>query len=299
METRSARRVRVALVAVAATLSLAAPGAANADEPVAMPLSGFYIGFGGSYNATNLNQDLTGISRDTVVSIGGIPVATGQAGGPAAPFDGSGTGLAPEGQLGYFSSFGGSPWLWGFKGLYQYLDLAISDTSVVPQTGLLTTTIFGVDAYVGNIQIAAARTQVNHELAFMPFIGHAFSNGFLYAGAGPVLFNVETNIDNVIGYADVNGVHTNFTGAPVSFSGSNWVWGGAVQIGATYFLTSSWFIDLNYTYARTGEFTQTFSAPFSSVVPGVAGFTTAGTANVTVSDEITTQTVNLSINTTF
>jgi hypothetical protein len=44
--------------------------------------------------------------------------------------------------------------------------------------------------------------------------------------------------DNALGFADVD-THTSITGAPVSFASSNWVWGGGLQAGVTYFLDPS------------------------------------------------------------
>jgi len=86
------------------------------------------------------------------------------------------------------------------------------------------------------------------------------------------------------------------TGKPTSFSSSNWVWGGAAQVGMTYFLDGSWFLDFNYTYAHTEPFMDTYSAPFVSMSNG---YTTTGTAHLTAADRVTTQSVAVSINKAF
>ena len=73
-------------------------------------------------------------------------------------------------------------------------------------------------------------------------------------------------------------------------------WGGGAQVGMTYFLDRSWFLDFNYTYARTGQFTDNYTRPFTSTSNG---YTTTGTAYLTAADRVTTQSVAVSINTAF
>ena len=94
-------------------------------------------------------------------------------------------------------------------------------------------------------------------MALMPFIGRSFADGFIYTGAGPTLSRTHTNLNSLVGFADINGRPTDVSGTPVDFSGSGWVYGGAVMAGATYFFDSSWFLDISYTYAMTN--TQTFN----------------------------------------
>ena len=52
------------------------------------------------------------------------------------------------------------------------------------------------------------------------------------------------------------------SGAPQDFSSSSWLIGGAAIVGVTYFLTPTWFLDLNYTYAATAGHTANFASPF-------------------------------------
>jgi opacity protein-like surface antigen len=115
-------------------------------------------------------------------------------------------------------------------------------------------------------------------------------------GAGPALFGTETKIDNAIGFADVNGMHADATGAPLNFASSDWVWGGAVQIGLNYFLDRNWFVDFNYTYARSAKFKSNFSAPFAS---SSLGYDIYGTLFVAPSQRVTDQSVSVSINRRF
>ena len=130
----------------------------------------------------------------------------------------------------------------------------------------------------------------------LPFLGLSVANLYFYGGGGPALLAIRSDIDNAIGFADVNGVHMDITGTPASFSSSNWVWGGAAQVGMTLFLDRNWFLDFNYTYTRTGQFSDTYVGPFTSTSNG---YTTTGTAYLTATDRISSQSVAVSINTAF
>jgi len=91
-------------------------------------------------------------------------------------------------------------------------------------------------------------------MLLMPFIGRSFGNSYVYFGAGPALFGTHSKIINAIGFADIHGFELDVTGAAVSFSSSDWVWGGGGQIGLGYYLSPSWFLDLNYTFAMSASY---------------------------------------------
>jgi hypothetical protein len=261
---------------------LAFPALAIAQEqPGAwLPRTVLFVGLGGSFNSAEVDQDLSGTAISNVFSASTL-VAFGNAGGPAEPFQSTESALAPQAQVGYFSHFSDSSWLWGFKFLYQYAAVTTANRDILPQAGEFTTTGAAPPGttFTGNVVIGSSQTRLNHQIAFMPFIGQAFGNGYVYGGGGPVLFGIQSNIYNAIGFADVNCVHMDVTGTPANFASSNWVWGGAAQVGVTYFLGESWFLDANYTYMRTGQFTNDYVAPF---VSSSSGYTTMGTANLSV-----------------
>lgn len=256
-----------------------------------VPWSSWFAGLGGSINALSYDQDMYASGVGNVFQ-GSTLVAVGGAAGPANPRLDTQWTLAPEAQLGYLTHFADSNWLWGAKFLYKYPGTTASTRDIDPQVGALTT-VSGTDAFTGNVVIGSYRTRLDHELTFMPFIGHAFTRSYVYLGAGPALFATRTNVDNAIGFADVNGIHADATGAPVSFESSQWVWGGAAQIGLAYYLDQGWFVDFNYTYARSQKFTSNFSSPFSSMS---AGYQTIGTLFVSPTQRITDQSVGITIN---
>ena len=114
------------------------------------------------------------------------------------------------------------------------------------------------------------------------------------SGAGPTLTQINTNIDNLIGFADIKGNRTDISGTPQNLSSSQWVVGGAVTVGATYFLDSSWFIDLNYNFAMTPNQTANYSSTFNNTNVNYSGSLIGSSSAKT-----TTQTISISINKAF
>lgn len=281
--------MRIGLNALLLSL-LAFPLSAQAEEPI-VPWSSWFVGLGGSFNTVNFDQDMFASGVGNVYR-GGTLVAAGQAGGPANPRQSTHMTLAPAAQLGYFAHFAANDWLWGAKLLYKYPAALATTPDIDPQAGTLTT-ISGPDSFTGHVVIGSYRTRLNHEIAFMPFIGHSFARSYVYLGAGPALFATETKIDNATGLADFNGTRSDVTGTPDNFASSQWVWGGAAQIGLAYYLDYGWFLDLNYTYARSRKFTSNFSAPFANTD---LGYQVIGTLFVSPSQRVTDQSFTVSIN---
>jgi hypothetical protein len=256
-----------------------------------VPQAGFFVGLGGSYNSVKVDQDIGGNATSQVFD-GSTLAAFGKAGGPAASFHDTDSNLAPDGQLGYFNRFNDSLWLWGAKFSYKYLgtDLA-TNRDILPQSGSFTTKAPVLDLvpgtttnFKGNVVIGSSQTSIDQQMAFMPFIGRSFKNSYVYFGAGPALFDTHSRISNAIGFADINGQHLDLTGAPFSFSSSEWVWGGAAQVGMNYFLSPTWYLDMNYTFAMSASFDANYSARFSNVNNGL---TTTGLAKLDSSERVT------------
>lgn len=272
---------------------LSLPLSAQAEEPL-VPRAGWFAGLGGSLNGVDFDQDLFAAGIGAVY-VGSTLVAAGGAGGPAASRQHTEWALAPEAQLGYFAHFEASDWLWGGKVVYRYVNASARTSDIAPQTGELKT-ISGPDTFTGNVVIGAYRSKLEHLFAFMPFIGHSFARSTVYLGAGPALLGTQTNVDNAVGFADVNGLHGDATGAPANYSSSQWVWGLAAQIGLTYFLDQDWFFDVNYTYTRSENFKSHFSSPFQGQTPP---YSDVGILFVDPSERLTDQSLSVSINRRF
>jgi len=260
-----------------------------------VPDSGVLLGAGASYNRVGFDDQsiyATGLSN---VYENGVLVANGAAtGGTGVGVDSDDT-VAPLVQLGYFQHFPESDWLWGAKFSYAYLGASSSaDNLLVPQSGAFNSS--NGASFAGNLYVRSYEVQIEHQLALLPFIGRSFEKGFIYAGGGPTLSYVTSGMNGVIGFADINGVHQDITGRPTNFSSSEWVFGGAATVGATYFLSRDWFIDVNYTYAVTRKTSERFAATFDN--PS-RGYTYTGVGFGTYAGSTETQSIGISINRVF
>lgn len=263
------------------------------------PQTGLFIGLGGSYNSVGVEQDLSGTGITNVYS-GSTLVAYGEAVGPMPTYTDTQSTFAPEAQFGYFRHFKNSEWLWGAKFFYQYLNTTSSDNDIdAPQFGNYTTTGAAPTntTFTGNAFAESSELMTNDEMALMPFIGKSFKNSYIYLGVGPSLFNTEMKINNLRCFADINGTHTNIGGTPINVSENQRVWGGAAQIGITYYLNSSWFVDLNYTYARSADYDVDENIPFTST--SSSDYTNVGTVELDSTQHVAAQTLAFTINKVF
>jgi hypothetical protein len=264
-----------------------------------LPKSAVFAGLGGSYNSVKVTQDLNPlIGLTNVFNPAGTLLAVGSAGGPAVPFHATETTFAPEAQVGYFRFFEAHPeYLLGLKFQYQYLDMTVSNNDIVaPQVGEFTT-ISGTDTFTGRATTASSQVKVEDKLGLIAFLGHSFKQGYAYLGAGPSLFRTTNKMYNVTGYADLNGIPGNVSGAPTNFSSSSWVWGGAADLGMTYVFKPTWFLDVNYTYAITGKNSSNYIKAFTNV--SANSNINRGTLNGTASNRIVAQALIVSINKVF
>lgn len=294
--------------AIAAGLALAA-GSSGAQaqtitkaptRPVAaaslVPDSAFFLGAGGSFNSTRFNDQNLYAQGISTIYQNGVEVGAGSAGGAVDPNFGTSNDFAGAAQLGYFRHFAGSDWLWGAKLTYNYVGGdAQTQPVAVPQAGSFTGATPAT--FTGNVVARSYSSSVDNQFALVPFFGRSFEKGFLYLGAGPTLSRVQYQFDDVVGFADINGLHYDITGQPASYSSSDWVWGGEIIVGATYFLTPDWFVDFSYSYAVTGNTTTNYAGPFSTSARG--GFDDIGILSGSFAGGSTTQAFTVSINRAF
>jgi opacity protein-like surface antigen len=294
--------MRKLAIAVGASATLASASAFAADvavkaaPPPVWDWSGFYVGAGGSLNWSHFDQSLQGISGVTNVTLGPLLVAQGQAGGPFFDYNRNKFGVAPDVQLGYIAPFADGTWLAGIKFTYKYANNNSKENVAIPQTGSFTT-VGGVTVnFVGFVPILPAEVNLKHQLALIPTIGRAFDKVAIYAGAGPALFGVQSRFNNGVGFAVIGGSLFDVTGAPVTVSNENWVWGGAAQIGATYAIAPRWFLDVGYTYARSSSFYIQNVVSFTNQNGPLAS---SGIAYLNAREQITNQSVVVTINRQF
>ena len=262
---------------------------------------GFFAGLGGSYNSVNLTQSSWGKGISNIqTSTGSNSNGIGQ--GNGAPFHNVNNVLAPSFQAGYFKHISGTPNLWGIKLLYQYLDSTATDSNLyIPQQGQTTSAITGITSPLyGYVNAASVQATASNDFSLLIFAGRSLGNTTFYFGAGPTVVNLKSKNFNSIGYAYFEGATINVTGLVNYSSPSFWAWGGAAQIGATYFVTPSWFLDMSYTYTVTSSYTTNHQQTFtnSSNVAGV-NYTTSGTLYTKDTLSIKNQALMLTINKVF
>jgi opacity protein-like surface antigen len=297
MNNRLISTICVSVLAVASSGACLANGTAVKSLPPEVGnWSGLYIGVGGSYNWAHFDQSLQGVSGTINVLNGATPVAQGQEGGPFFDFDRNESGFAPDAQIGYMVPFAGGDWLAGFKFTYKYANMDSKENVSIPQDG--TGTILSgpragtSEPITGFVQISPAEIHLKHQFELIATIGRAFGNVLLYAGGGPALFDVETNFINGIPFA-TSGLGTVAVSVPISASNNNWVWGGAVQVGAAYAFARNWFLDFSYTYAVSENFT--IEDPVF-VHNQVGSLTFSGPAVLNAQEQVVDQSVELTLN---
>jgi hypothetical protein len=279
--------------------SMDAPQAGAPSSKVSS--SAFYVGLGASYNFMNFGTQTVVATGTSDVTQNGSLTAVGTATGPAADVHmNSQSTAAPSIQGGYFQHFPDTDWLWGGKFSYSYLGTtSTTKFALIPQFGSFTTTSDNSTVpFTGTAVVRSYQTAINHQMVFAPYIGRAFDSSFVYIGLGPTLSRTQTNLDGLVGFADINGKRSDISGAPQNFTSSGWVFGGAVMVGATYFFNSYWFLDLSYMAATTFNKTSNYSSTFSNP-SGVSGSTTAGTLVGSSAGRVITQAVMLTINRAF
>ena len=225
-----------------------------------VPASGAYIGLGFDASSTQFNGQQVQATGISTVSPAGT---TGSAGGPPVSINMSGTNsIAPAIQVGYFQKFQDSNYLWGAKFSYSYMGGSTSTTDriLIPQFG----TYPSGASFTGNAVATSYQKTIKNQISFIPYFGQSFDRGTIYFGVGPTVSQVNTKINNIIGFADLNGVRTDVSGTPQNFTDTQWVYGGAAMLGGTYFLDKSWFLDFSYSYSMTQNKTSNYYSTFNN-----------------------------------
>ncbi|WP_431301490.1 outer membrane protein [Sediminicoccus sp. BL-A-41-H5] len=249
--------------AAALLLGAGGLGGGGALAQTAVPTSGLYIGAGGSINVARFDTQNTYFAGVSDAFQNGVRVLSGAAEGPARNPIGSDVAAAPNAQIGYYRNFRDSRWLWGAKASYSYLGASASaSNSLLPQFGGFTTTDGTYVPFTGNGVARSYQMRAQHQVTLTPFLGYTTDRGFLYLGGGPTLTRIQTDVNGLIGFADINGQVTNVSGPPQNFSSAGWVWGGMVIAGVTWFLTPDWFLDFAYTASATQRQSGVHNSPF-------------------------------------
>lgn len=254
----------------------------NSSDRSFVPKSALSFGLGGNLNYSVFGtQYIYAVGNGTFLDDRANTLAVGYAQGSNKIGMSNQVRIAPSVQIKYFQYLDNSNFLFGANYAYSYLHSRSSTPNItVPQWGSSTigdTTalnLLGLDGKrigaTGNALASSYQISINHQMQFTPIVGYGFSKGFVYVGGGPSLSQVQTNVINLIGFAQMRGQPTDQSGVAQNFSGNHWIFGGSATAGLTYFLTSNWYLDLNYTYSQprtaTSNYWSTFYNPTSSRV---------------------------------
>ncbi len=255
-----------------------------------------FIGVGASANWVNyINQDISALGISSVYSNStGALLNTGSAGGPPVNVNlSSSNAFGPTAQIGFFRKFEDKNYLWGAKLAYSYIDATSTSGRVrIPQQGS-----FGTDPFTGNAIAKSYQSTLRQQFSFLPYLGRSFDWGYVSLRLGPTVSQINSKVNDLVGFADINGERTDITGTAQSFSDTQWVWGGATSLSATYFFDKSWFLDLSYMFTRTANYTLDFNGSFSNVTSSTT--TTTGSLIGSATGYLSTNAVSLTLNRAF
>src|SRR5437870_2421655 len=267
-----------------------------------VPRSLFFVGAGAGLGIVASGEQSVFNKGISSIFDNGVLLGTGTADGPPVTPDlGADATGVPLVQLGYFQHFGDSDWLWGIKLSYSYLGTTnlAEHNLVIPQVG--TGTVPNVPSFEGFSTIKSYEVFVDHQLSLVPFVGRSFKNSFVYGGAGPSLSHVGASLNDVVGFAIFDGGPlpglVDVSGRPQSDEQSQWAFGVAASGGVTYFITRSWFLDLNYTFSHPFTGKSFVHSPFHNEAYSPIVF--EGTLNGYYTAKLNTHLITISLNVGF
>ncbi len=287
--------------AIAADLPIKAKSVLVAD-PSLVPQSAFFVGVGGGWNSGSFaNQNVYGKGTSFSPPYDFNTAQVGSAAGSTGLDLDNQSALAPVIQVGYFQHFSGSQWLWGGKLSYSYLGIGSAKSNLqIPQAGGFNEN-GSYTQFTGNYLVQSFRQTINQQISLIPFIGRSFERSYVYLGVGPTAVQTKTAIENITGYENVAVVPTTPTGVGLGakYSTTQWLFGGVAMVGATYFINSTWFVDMSYAYSMTGTKTSSWGGSWTDTDIQRANVTRTGTNAGTSSGSVNIQAFLLSMNKAF
>ncbi len=147
----------------------------------------------------------------------------------------------------------------------------------------------------------SVETTAHHQMNLLALAGKQFNNKLFYLGLGPSLINLKSQNYNSIGYATIDGEVIDVTGLVNYQSPNIWAWGGAAQIGMSYYLDANWFVDVSYTYSLAATYSSPHEQSFTNTTT-LANNPVTTYGILTTKDTLkstTLQSIHLSINRRF
>ena len=277
-------------------------GSAIATDKSIVPQSAFFGGLGGGWSSGSFgNQDVygkgTSYSPPYLLHTAQIGSAAGSTG---LELD-SQSALAPLIQAGYFQHVSGSQWMGGGKLLYSYLGIGSANSQQqIPQAGGFTED-GSYTPFTGNYLVQSYRQTINQQISLIPLIGRSFERSYVYLGVGPTTLQTKTLIENITGFENAAAIPTTPTGIGLGekYSTTQWLFGGVAMLGATYFIDSTWFMDISYTYSMTGSKTSSWGGPWTDTDIARGNVPRTGTNIGRSSGSVNIQALMITINKVF
>lgn len=210
---------------------------------------------------------------------------------------------APMIQAGYFRHISDHQWMWGGKISYNYMNISSERSLLIPQTGGVTATVLGATTtypFAGNYTVESYRQTLNHQITLTPVIGRSFGKSDVYLGGGPTFSQTTMSIENMaspIAFVDGHFISPTGPGNGSNYSTNQWLFGGVAMLGATYFITPTWFLDVCYSYSIAATKTSSWSGPWSDTLTN--GSARIGNNIGTSSGSVNTQAFSVTINAMF
>lgn len=291
------KQTMVGLLVSGSLLSAMAGGPEVAPAPLMMP--GLYFGLGGglfihytqrSYALNEYNSTLSPVNPRN--SIDSINFNEGK--------------FSPSVQMGYWGSIG-DDWLLGVQARYNYLNYQSAYQS--PAVLVNATQVADNTSGAVGLHEVAVQTAFTHQLLLLAYAGKQFTSSYIYWGIGGAMWTIADYL-GVEGPTSSSGVVIPAFSTPsnnmfTKNRARNTVWGGAAQVGYNFYLSPTWFIGLDYTYATSGVYSNSRNIK-TVVFDGVGNETLfngsdASTAKTGVSRRIriTTQDFMFSLNKVF
>lgn len=282
-------------------LMLMTSSAIAANQSI-VPQAAFFGGLGGGWSSVSFDsQNVYGKGTSYSPPYGMHTAQIGSAAGSTSLQLNSESALAPIVQVGYFQHMFNGPWMSGGKISYSYINIGSAKNDLqIPQAGGFTED-GSFTPFTGNYLVQSYRQNVNQQISLIPFIGRSFERSYIYLGAGPTFVQTKTYIEDITGYENVTVIPTTPTGVGLgeTYTTTQWLCGGIVMIGATYFIDPTWLIDISYTYTITGTKTSSWGGSWRDIDINRGNVTRTGTNSGTSSGNVNTQAFTISINKVF
>ncbi len=197
--------------------------------------SGFYTGFGGSFNTIDERFNST--------------IFTSTFKGAFDDYQVSRNRLSPSLQLGYWRPIS-SNWLWGISAQWEYLNYKTINVNTTHGQNLPNATFSSINIFGPDImRDFSAQTKANSVANILFYGGERFLKSYFYVGLGPSLFFTSNNVA-------VSSVHVGGGDTLVSslVDAKKTLVGAAAQVGYNYYLNPLYFIGFNYTYSHSQKY---------------------------------------------